>query len=411
MSGPIRVALAIELGVDPTIIAAALGVGAGVRIVDTVDGFDSGTAPLENAAADVGVVACAGYGSHVSAFVTEAVAALRGRPLIVLCEGASNGFVGDAFDAGADDIVVLPAGLDAAAATAVAGDVRFSIDKALARRNGNGQNQRTGVGELICVLSPKGGTGKTLTCCNLGVALATAGHRVAIVDLDLQFGDVGLALGLEPQHTIYDLARSGGELDAEKLDAFLTTHASGLRVLLAPKRPDQAAAVTPAMLRELYAVMRSTFDFVIVDTPPGFTPEVIASIDVSSRICMIAMLDSLSLKNTKLGLETLDLMGYDAGRIRLVLNRAGSRIGISHDDVETIVGRPVDLLVPSHRDVARSVTEATPIVMSSRTSEAGRAFRALATTFVEDQRRDEPRDAGHASGRKRRRLWRRRERV
>ena len=85
-------------------------------------------------------------------------------------------------------------------------------------------------------------------------------------------------------------------------------------MLLAPTRPDQASAVTVDFLRDVYAALRSMFDYVIVDTPPGFTPEVIASIDSSSDVCMVGMLDSLSLKNTKLGLETLDLMGYDRRR-------------------------------------------------------------------------------------------------
>jgi len=277
---------------------------------------------------------------------------------------------------------VLPPGLGAEDAGALTAELQFTLRKAIARKGEAGGMRPSGVGELICVLGPKGGTGKTLTTCNLGVALAAAGHRVAIVDLDLQFGDVGLALGLTPEKTIYDLARSGGSLDPEKLDAFLTTHQSGARVLLAPTRPDQASVVTTDLLRDVYAVLRSTFDFVIVDTPPGFTPEVIASIDASSQICMVAMLDSLSLKNTKLGLETLELMGYDPDRVRFVLNRAGSRVGISGGDVESIAGRTIDFLVPSHRDVARSVSEGTPIVMSSRGSEVARAFRSLADTYV-----------------------------
>ena len=102
---------------------------------------------------------------------------------------------------------------------------------------------------------------------------------------------------------------------------------------MAPVRPDQASAVTIEFLRELYPLLRASNDFVIVDTPPGFSPEVIASIDSSTHICMVGMLDSLSLKNTKLGLETLELMGYKRDRIRLVLNRADTNVGVTQDDV------------------------------------------------------------------------------
>jgi len=255
---------------------------------------------------------------------------------------------------------------------------------------------------MVCVLGPKGGTGKTLTSCNLAVSLADAGHKVAIVDLDLQFGDVGLALGLAPDKTIYDLAKSGGSLDTDKVEAYLVSHASGVRVLMAPTRPDHAGVITTEFLREVYVHLRNCNDYLIVDTPPGFTPEVIASIDSSSHVCMVGMLDSLSLKNTKLGLETLAMMGYDSDRMRFVLNRADSRVGITRDDVVSIVGRTPDIAVPSDRDIPRSINEGQPIVRAKTKSEAAKAFRSLASMYNGNEA------AAHlnGSGRKRSRLGR-----
>ncbi len=147
-------------------------------------------------------------------------------------------------------------------------------------------------------------------------------------------------------------------------------------------RPDQASFVTVELLREVYATLRSHFDYVIVDTPPAFPPEVIATIDSSTNVCMVGVLDSLSLKNTKVGLETLDLMGYDRERITLVLNRADSRVGITKDDVTAILGSTPTILIPSDRDIPRSVNEATPITSSKTRSEAARAFRKLAASYV-----------------------------
>jgi pilus assembly protein CpaE len=96
---------------------------------------------------------------------------------------------------------------------------------------------------------------------------------------------------------------------------------------------------------------------------------------------MVGTLDSLSLKNTKLGLETLELMGYERDRIRIVLNRADAQVGITRDDVAEVIGRAPDVLVPSHRDVARSVNEGSPIVSSRSRSEAARAFQRLAAIY------------------------------
>jgi pilus assembly protein CpaE len=155
-----------------------------------------------------------------------------------------------------------------------------------------------------------------------------------------------------------------------------------VRVLIAPTRPDQASAVSIDYLREIYASLRTMSDAVVVDTPPGFTPEVIATIDVSTEICMVGMLDSLSLKNTKLGLETLDLMGYDTDHVSLVLNRADSRVGITPDDVSTIVGRGPDVSIPSDREIPRSVNEGTPIVAARQASAAAKAFRNLADRYA-----------------------------
>ncbi len=202
-----------------------------------------------------------------------------------------------------------------------------------------------------------------------------------LVDLDLQFGDIGLALGLSPERTMYDLMRAGPPFDHEKLDQHLVSHSSGVKVLIAPTRPDQASAISVDHLRDIYASLRTMSDIVIVDTPPGFTPEVIATIDVSSHACMVGMLDSLSLKNAKLGLETIELMGYDPDRITLLLNRADSRVGITPADVSTIVGRPPDVAVPSDREIPRSINEGTPIVAAKPHSGAAKAFRALADRY------------------------------
>jgi pilus assembly protein CpaE len=241
---------------------------------------------------------------------------------------------------------------------------------------------------MVCVLGLKGGSGKTLTASNLAVALADAGASVAIVDLDLQFGDVGLVLGLSPERTVYDLVRSGGSMDTEKLADFLSVHPSGARALLAPARPDQAGVVTPEFLRDVYPLLREMHDFVIVDTPPSFTPEVIGAVDASSEVCLVAMLDSLSLKNSKLGLETLELMDYQ-GRVRLLLNRADSNVGIAHEDVVAIMGREPDVFVPSDRNVTRAVNQGEPIVVAHRKSDVARSFQGLAARYLGEKRERE----------------------
>ena len=368
MTAAVKTLVVIDPAVGRDSVLAALP-SDDVDVVAMIDGFGGVDDALERTRADLMLVACDHDTDSVVAMIADARRQRPDRPVVVLCSGAPNGFVRRVFEAGADDIVELPQSPE---------NVRFLIEKAIARR----QRPDHDPARVIVVLGPKGGTGKTLTSCNIGVLLASKGHRTVLVDIDLQFGDVGLALGLRPERTLYDLAVAGGTLDAEKVDDYLAHHQSGLRVLIAPARPDQASSVSVELLRELYPILQNQFDYVIVDTPPGFTPEVIATIDMSTDVCVVGTLDTLSLKNTRLGLETLTLMGYPEANVSLVLNRAQTKVGITAEDVAKVVGRAPDVLVPSDRQIPRSVNEGQPVALSHPKSDAAKAFAELMTRYL-----------------------------
>jgi pilus assembly protein CpaE len=373
--------VALDEGVDADLVRTLVGDTHGVEIAAVVEGLQDSWNVVDERPHDLLVVACRPDSDLTLWFVRETVKQRPDRPVVILAGASPNGFVKHAFEAGADDLVVLPVTMGPELGAA-AEQLRFAVEKAMARRSGAATNGATALAPMVCVLGPKGGIGKTLTSANLSVALASAGQRVALVDLDLQFGDLGLSLGLTPHRTAFDLVKSGGSLDAEKVEAYLSRHESGLRVLMAPLRPDQASAITSDFLQQVYPLLRATSDFVVVDTPPGFTPEVITSIDSSTDICMVSTLDSPSLKNTKLGLETLELMGYDSGHIRLLLNRADTDVGVTQQDVREVLGRSPDVLVPSARDVVRSINEGRPVVTSRPRSDAARAFDSLAALYL-----------------------------
>jgi len=373
MNTAIDILVVHDDAIDEQVIRTLLSPDAELRIVGYVEGLGHHMPD-----ADVLVMACGAYTEAAGARIREALDDQPGRPVVLVTHGAPNGYVDHAFLAGAADIVVLPQPCDVNLASALSHQVRFTLGKVLAPRSGAGSAAE---GKMVVLIGPKGGSGKTLTATNLSVALADAGRSVVVVDLDLQFGDVGLALGLTPETTMYDLLTSGGSMDGEKLEAFLVRHSSGARALLAPRRPDQAGRISVEFLREVYGLLRAMHDVVIIDTPPAFTPEVIAAVDASSDVCMVAMLDALSLKNTRLGFETLERMGYAETDIRFLLNRADSQVGITLDDVQAIVGRSPDVLVPSDRAITRSVNDGTPIALKSRGSEAGKAFHALAALY------------------------------
>jgi pilus assembly protein CpaE len=397
MASRIRALVALDEGVDSTVIQSMLPDNSTIEVVGIINGLEESWRTMQETESDLLIVACEGYSDRALYFIDAAVKDQSDRPVVVMTTGSPNGFVRRVFESGADDILTLPEPTER---------IAFALEKAVARRRGAAVASGIALAPMICVLGPKGGTGKTLVSTNLSVSLALAGHKVALVDLDLQFGDIGLSLGLRPDKTIHDLVRSGGSLDADKLGAYLVKHESGLNVLMAPTRPDQASTVTVDFLRDVFTTLRSMCDYVIIDTPPGFTPEVIAAIDLSSDVCIVGMLDSLSLKNTKLGLETLELMGYDPQHITLVLNRADTRVGITLEDVDAIIGRSPQVFIPSDRQIPISVNDGTPIVIQEERSEAARAFQKLAERYTEEAPIVRPEVQPTTGGSKRRFAWR-----
>jgi pilus assembly protein CpaE len=370
---PTRTLVSLDAGIDEQTVRASLPASTDIQIVGIVRGVDETWTTLQETPADLLVVACSGYSERTLFLITSVVKERPGMPIVVLAQDSPDGFLRRVFEVGADDAVRLPESPE---------QVNFVLQKVLVRKGAAGTMQDHGNAPMICVLGPKGGTGKTVTTSNLALALAQTGKSVSAVDLDLQFGDLALAMGVRPDTTMYDLVQSGGSLDAGKLDAYLMPHPSGVGVLVAPTRPDQASSVSPEFLREVYPLLRATSDYVVLDSSPGFEPEVISAIDNSSYVCMVGTLDTLSLKNTRLGLETLDLMGYDPDRIVLVLNRADSRVGIDDEDVLAVVGRRPDIRIPSDVEVTRAVNEGTPIVIAKPDSAGAKAFRALADEFL-----------------------------
>ena len=375
MSTPSRALVLLDNGIRRSTVVDALPNSPDLELVDVIEVRDGRGAPIEDNAFDVLLVACSNSSERALELIQRGAAELPDRPVVALHSGAeeAEAVMERLFEAGADDLIGIQQGPELILAT-----LRKTIARKRAALAAGGER----LCPLICVAGPKGGTGKTVVSCNLGVALAEAGRRAVIVDLDLRFGDVGLALGLSPERTIYDLARAGGSLDADKVAGYLTTHDSGVEVLLAPLRPDHASEIKPDFLSEVFGILRATHDYVVVDTPAGFSGEVISAIDNSTHVCMIGMLDAFSLKNTKLGLETLERMGYDMAATSVVLNRAESHVGITTDDVAQILGRRPDVLVPSERLIARSISEGIPLVMSHKRAPAAKAFLQLASLYL-----------------------------
>jgi pilus assembly protein CpaE len=304
------------------------------------------------------------------------VAAVREHtraPVILLASNGSPALLEEALEHDVADVLLLPQLTD---------NVVFAIRKAghVGKRL-TGPQQRHG--RIVTVFSPKGGTGKTVTTTNLGASLAKHwGKRALLLDLDLQFGDAAIMLGIEPEKTIYDLVTAPGELDSEKLAGYTTRHASGLEVLPAPLRPEDAELVTEAKLARLLEVGRESYDVIVVDTSPFFHGPMLATLDRTDELLLVCSLDVPTLKNVRLSLQTLELLSFPSERIRLVLNRANSKVGMKPKEVEAALERKIAFEVPSDRTVPLAVNRGNPAVLSDAKADFSRAVRAMAKELV-----------------------------
>ena len=233
-------------------------------------------------------------------------------------------------------------------------------------------------GKVFTFFSTKGGVGKTVFSANTAVGLAKQDNKKTILlDLDHHFGDIGVMLGLEPDKTIADLIPAIDRLDVEMLNGLLSQHESGLKVLLASTKHDATQQISNSQIISLIENARRAAEFVIIDTPATFTENTLAILDSSDYIFLITTLDVPSVKNTQIALQTFKLLGYQMDKVKLVLNRADSKVSLLPAEVERHLSFKVSVQIPSALAVFRSVNEGAPLLMESQSSPISKALNEI----------------------------------
>jgi pilus assembly protein CpaE len=336
---------------------------------------------------------CVVHATRDGSFPAAEIAALREHsrvPVVLVASGGqAAAMLEQALDNDVSDVLLLPQ---------LTHNVVFSIRKAAHVRRqvqtASGQS-----GRVVTVFSPKGGTGKTVVAVNLATAIAKReGKRTLLLDLDLQFGDAAIGLGIEPEKTIYDLVVAPGELDPEKVAGYVTKHPCGLDLLPAPLRPEDAELVVEGKVTSLLEVVRTAYDVIVVDTSPFFHGPMLATLDRSDELLVLCGLDVPTLKNVRLALQTLELLSFPTSRIRYVMNRANTNVGLKTREVEEALKVKISSELPSDRLVPLSVNRGNPVVLAEPRSDFSRAIGALAKEIAA-QARTSPAQA--KSGRRR----------
>jgi pilus assembly protein CpaE len=327
---------------------------------------------------------CIVHATRDSMFPAAEIAAIREltrTPIILVASGEAGSMLEEALDADVSDLLLLPQ---------LTHNVVFAIRKAAHTRR-HAQTAAGRTGRVMTVFSPKGGTGKTVLATNLASALVTReGRKTLLLDLDLQFGDAAIVLGIEPEKTIYDLVVAPGELDSEKLAGYVTRHPSGLDILAAPLRPEDAELVTEGKVTSLIEVARGSYEAIVVDTSPFFHGPMLATLDRTDELLVLCGMDIPTLKNVRLAMQTLELLSFPASRVRYDMNRANSNVGLKLREVEEALKVKIAFELPSDATVPLTVNRGNPAVLAEPRSEFAKAVHAVAKQLAPQARAAAP---------------------
>jgi pilus assembly protein CpaE len=305
-----------------------------------------------------------------------------GTAIVLVRDHTWNGLLPAAMRAGIRDVVDMTQGTEELRDAVERAIVWASNLRTLSGGSSAGPSAQKSRGRIISVFSSKGGTGKTFLTTNLATSIAEmTGDDVAVVDLDIDMGDVFTYFGREPAATIQDLMELGEGADHDAIRAVGVQLGDHLWAFGAPPDP---AAEAPAgeVVGKFLRAIRSDFQYVVVDASVDYSDSALVCFDLSDSICLVTGLDVVGVKHLSKALDTLLTIGLPRDRFRVVLNRADSKVGLDAGDVERVMKIQVDAMIPSSRLVPTSLNKGRPVVLDEPTSEVAASVRSLAAKFT-----------------------------
>ena len=296
----------------------------------------------------------------------------RECPLLLILEQADFSSMQQAVKAGVRNILKWPV-----EQKELADNIRYLYNMETVRsRNKTDSGPAARLSKVLTVFGTKGGIGKTTVAVNLAAALSRMGKKVAVIDLDLQFGDVGLFFDIETRDSISELVQEN-DFDADKIRSYLQFHRSGVSVLCAPKSPEYAETVSGEHVKKIIAGLKPFYDYVIIDTPPIFNDTAITALECSHLVLFILTLDISTLRNAKISTGILESL-HCMEKTKIVVNREVENI-ISLKDASKVVKAPVFCRIPSDwKTATMSLNKGVPFVLDAPGTKISAALYNLA---------------------------------
>lgn len=239
---------------------------------------------------------------------------------------------------------------------------------------------RSGVqGGLIAVYSPKGGVGTTTIAAYLALSLAAKTKAsVGLVDLDLQFGDVGVILDLQSHNSMADLLGQA-VIDQEAIDDVMIKHQSGVRVLTAPEQVSDAENIDPEKVLRMLDQLRQHFAYVIVDTWCFLEDVTLAALQAADRVILVTTPEVPALRNLRRVMTEKTQLDLEK-RGMVVVNRYSPRFGLQLPEIESALGMTAALTLASEgMAITQAINQGT--MVSGR---IGEAFDSLADLVLKE---------------------------
>lgn len=249
----------------------------------------------------------------------------------------------------------------------------------------NVEDIRSGI--IVTVFSTASAVGKTLLSINLAAELANQSYKVCVVDLDLQFGDVCNYLHIVPEKTIYDCQKAAATDEAMIVHDYISTYKADqveLDVLASPLQIDEAYNISTPAIVAVLSKLRQNYDYIVLDTTAAFSDLNLAVMDLSTIITFVGIVDFIpTIKNMKVGYDTMRSIGYEQNKIRFVLNRSNSKTHIELQDVEQLLEERFYHVLPNDFATAiDSVHTGIPLVISSKHTVLSRSLQELVAKYT-----------------------------
>lgn len=292
--------------------------------------------------------------------------------VVVIKQAASAEFLLQAMRTGVREVIVPES--EAALITAVGRHIaRLELPKASSKK-----------GRLIAMMPAKGGSGATFLAANLAYALAQRGKRVALIDMNLQFGDTMLYLSeRHPAANIATLARESGRLDRALLESSMVLVGENLWVLGSPDSPEQSVLVTAAVVDQILHLAREHFDFVILDAGRILEAVTVRALDDAETVYLVLQATLPALHDTRRLITVLNGLGYGREKLSVVINRAEKNSEIGAAEIAKSLGYEVSVSVPnSFSSVLYSINHGVPIIKSEPKDPVTKALQEWAATLA-----------------------------